>query len=136
MRELNFDTGVVEYRVNGGTVIRFNPADTGFVERLHDLFEKLGREQEALKADEGVFDQIRSREAQMRADIDGVFGPGTCQAVFAGVGVYALAGGLPLWANFLLAVLDEVADAIGQQQKAASPRVEKYMEKYAAWQNR
>lgn len=135
MKELKFDTGVVEYQVNGGAVIRFNPADSKFVERLHGLFEKLGSAQEEL-AQEQIFEQLEEREQQMRQELDGVFGAGTAKAVFPDVGVYALAGGLPLWANFLLAVLDEVENAIGQQKQLASPRVAKYMEKYAAYQKR
>ena len=48
------------------------------------------------------------------------------------LGLYALAGGLPLWANFLLAVLEEVESAVDAQQQAASPRVAYYMERFAA----
>lgn len=136
MKELSFETGVVEYQVNGGEVIRFNPADNRFVERLHGLFEKLGSAQQEIPENEAVFERIREKEAEMRADIDGVFGEGTCRKVFPGVGVYALAGGLPLWANFLLAVLDEVERVMHEQQRAANPRVEKYMEKYAAYRKR
>lgn len=132
MRELNFDTGLTEYQVNGGAVIRFNPADTEFVKGLHHLFEELGQEQEQ-SAGEDVFAAIDRRDAAMRQKIDGLFGPGTCQAVFADRGVYGLAGGLPLWANFLLAVLDEVETVIRAQEQAASPRVAYYMEKYAAY---
>ena len=130
MKELRFDTGVVEYQVNGGAVLRFNPADTNFVRRLHDLFEELGREQEQVEG--GVFDTIARKDAAMREKLDGLFGPGTCQAVFGELGLYALAGGLPLWANFLLAVLEEVEKAVDDQQQAASPRVAYYMEKFAA----
>ena len=129
MKELSFDTGVVEYQVNGGAVLRFNPADTHFVRRLHDLFEELGQEQQA---EGGVFDTLEKKDAAMRERLDGLFGPGTCQAVFGTLGLYALAGGLPLWANFLLAVLEEVESAVDAQQQAASPRVAYYMERFAA----
>lgn len=129
MKELCFDTGVVEYQVNGGYVLRFNPADTNFVRRLHDLFEELGQEQQA---EGGVFEALEKKDAAMRERLDGLFGPGTCQAVFGELGLYALAGGLPLWANFLLAVLEEVESAVDEQQQAASPRVAYYMERFAA----
>ena len=129
MKELCFDTGVVEYQVNGGYVLRFNPADTNFVRRLHDLFEELGQEQQA---EGGVFEALEKKDAAMRERLDGLFGPGTCQAVFGELGLYALAGGLPLWANFLLAVLEEVESAVDAQQQAASPRVAYYMERFAA----
>ena len=136
MRELNFDTGVVEYQVNGGSVIRFNPADTRFVEKLHKLFEKLGATQEEIPGEGQVFALMEQKDAAMRQNLDEVFGEGTAHSLFPDVGLYALAGGLPLWANFLLAVLDEVERAMGEQQRLASPRVEKYMAKYAAYQSR
>lgn len=131
MRELTFDTGVIEYQVNGGNVIAFNPADTVFVKKLHSLFEKLGAEQEQQQGD--VFTVLEQKDAAMRRDIDEVFGAGTCALVFGDKGLYALAGGLPLWANFLLAVLDEVDSSIRQQTEAVSPRVEYYMKKYAGY---
>ena len=74
MKELCFDTGVVEYQVNGGYVLRFNPADTNFVRRLHDLFEELGQEQQA---EGGVFEALEKKDAAMRERLDGLFGPGT-----------------------------------------------------------
>lgn len=131
-KALNFDTGVVEYEVNGGAVIRFNPADTELVKKLHNLFEKLGETQEE-QAGEDVFKTLDEKDAAMRRDIDGVFGEGTSAAVFGGLGLYALAGGLPLWANFLLAVLDEVDGYVTEQQKAASPRMAYYQQKYAKY---
>lgn len=130
MQALQFETGVVEYQVNGGYVLRFNPADTNFVRRLHDLFEELSREQ---PVEGGVFDTLEKKDTAMREKLDGLFGPGTCDGVFGKLGLYALAGGLPLWANFLLAVLDEVEKSVLKQQQAASPRVAYYMEKYAAY---
>lgn len=134
-KALNFDTGVIEYEVNGGAIIRFNPADTVLVKNLSKLFEKLGEEQEQTAGDD-VFKTLEEKDRAMRKDIDSVFGDGTSTAVFGSMGLYALAGGLPLWANFLLAVLDEVDSSIQAQERAASPRVEYYMAKYAKYQKK
>lgn len=127
MKNLNFETGMTEYQVNGGGTIRFNPADAAFVKGLSELFAALGQ------GTEGSLDDLPQREAEVTAKIDALFGPGTSRAVFGDQGAYALAGGLPLWANFLLAVLDEVESAVRAQPAAASPRVEEYMKKYAAY---
>lgn len=47
MEKLNFDTGIKEYQINGGGVLRFNPADTNVYNRFFEAknnIEKLGEE--------------------------------------------------------------------------------------------
>lgn len=142
MKELNFETGLVTYCVNGGYEICFNPADVRFVERLFKTFDGLAKQQEDAQAEgqemsgEELFDYAEQKDRQMRQQIDGIFGASVCDKVFGNQSVYALAGGLPLWCNFLMAVIDEVDSAIVAQQKAASPRVERYMAKYAKYSKR
>jgi hypothetical protein len=143
MKELNFDTGVVAYRVNGGHVIRFNPADNRFVERLFTVFDRLshlqeeGERSDALQEDgAALWASINARDAEMRQHIDSVFGEHTADGIFPDVGVYALADGLPLWMNFFLAVMDEVDSVLAEEQKKANPRVERYMKKYEKYQRK
>ncbi|MBQ9720270.1 MAG: hypothetical protein IJV64_06200 [Oscillospiraceae bacterium] len=62
--------------------------------------------------------------------IDGALGAGCCAAVFGTMNVYALAKGLPVWANLLLAVIDEIDTTFAREQKATNPRLEKYLKKY------
>ena len=66
----------------------------------------------------------------MRELIDGVFGKPVCKELFSGLNVYALADGLPVWCNFLLAVMDEVDTTFSREQKAMNPRIAKYTAKY------
>lgn len=139
MKELNFDTGRVTYRVNGGHEISFNPADVSFVKRLFKTFDGLAKQQEdtqteSQEMDSGaLFDFAEQMDKQMRQQIDDVFGEPVCDKVFGDQSVYALASGLPLWCNFLMAVIDEVDASVTAQQKLASPRVERYMAKYAKY---
>lgn len=44
--------------------------------------------------------------------------------------VYALADGLPVWMNLMLAVLDVVDAKLAQENERANPRLEKYLAKY------
>lgn len=139
MKELNFDTGLVTYLVNGKCEISFNPADVAFVDRLFKVFDNLAKrqdhaeieKQEANGAD--LFALAEQRDRYMREQIDSVFCAPVSDMIFGQVSVYALAGGLPLWCNFLMAVIDEIDDAIQKEQRAASPRVDKYMAKYAKY---
>lgn len=140
MAKLQFDTGVREYEINDSCTVRFNPCDPVFTERLFRVFDKLGRmqedgEKENVGTDDGekLFDLIRERDKEMRADIDSIFGEPVCDRIFAGIGVYALAGGLPLWANFLMAIIDEVDASIIAEQQKGSPRIDHYMKKYGKY---
>lgn len=142
MKELNFDTGLVTYMVNGKCEISFNPADVAFVDRLFKTFDGLAQrqdyaeieKQEASGAD--LFALAEQRDKYMREQIDSIFGEPVSDSIFGNMSVYALAGGLPLWCNFLMAVVDEIDEAIQEEQRAASPRVDKYMAKYAKYKRK
>lgn len=137
MNTLNFDTGLVDFSVNGKCEVSFNPTDTAFVEKMFNVFETLDKTQEAYKdevakmADQRkVFEIARSRDAEMREILDGLFGASVCASVFGEMNVYAMAGGLPVWCNFLLAVIDEVDTTFAREQKQTNPRIAKYTAKY------
>lgn len=137
MKELNFDSGLVTYSLNGKCEVSFNPTDSSFVERLYSAFEELDKKQEGYKAQiekmadkREIFDFTRERDAEMRGVIDGVFDAPVCDAVFGSMNVYALSGGLPVWCNLMLAVMDEIDTTFAREQKATNPRVEKYTKKY------
>lgn len=137
MNALNFDTGIVTFSVNGKAEVSFNPTDSGFVERLFLAFEDLDKKQEAYKEEISkvankleVFEIARVRDREMREMIDGIFQVPVCSAVFGGMNVYALADGLPVWCNFLLAVMEEIDTTFAREQKATNPRIAKYTAKY------
>ena len=142
MKELQFDTGLVTYKVNGSCEITFNPGDIGFVKKLFDLFDRLsGRQETAEKSNEEMsgkelFALTDQWDAEMRADIDGLFGEGVSKALFPTVSVFALAGGFPLWANFCMAVIDEIDGNLVQEEQKARARVDKYMKKYKSYKRR
>lgn len=51
-------------------------------------------------------------------------------AVFGTMNVYALADGLPVWCNLMLAIIDEMDSSFAREKKASNPRVQKYLAKY------
>lgn len=137
MKELNFDTGLVTYDLNGRTQVTFNPTDSAFVEKLFNAFDLLDKKQEAYKAEvertsnnREIFDTARKMDGEMREVVDDIFGSDVCTAVFGNMNVYAMAGGLPVWANLMLAVMDEIDTSFAREQKATNPRIEKYTKKY------
>ena len=125
------------YSINGACEVSFNPTDSNFVERLYTTFEELDRKQDEYKAQveklsdkREIFDYVHERDAEMRGMIDGLFAMPVCDALFGNMNVYAIANGLPVWCNFLLAVMDEVDTTFTKEQKATNPRIAKYTAKY------
>ncbi len=143
MKELNFESGLVTYSLNGACEVTFNPTDSNFVERLYAAFEELDKKQETYKEQirtmedkKEIFDFARERDAEMRGIIDGVFGSSVSEAVFGGMNVYAIANGLPVWCNLMMAVMDEIDTTFTREQKLTNPRISKYTAKYQARQKK
>lgn len=140
MTELSFNTGRRNFNINGVVEVSFNDTDADFVERLYSVFHKLDEQQEKYKdriartADNReVFDFMREMDAGMRSDINELFEQDVCTPLFGRMNVFALADGLPLWANLMLAIMDQLDAAFSREQKATNPRVQKYT---AKWQKR
>ena len=136
MKSLSFSDGLEEYSLNDRVTVRFNPTDASFLERLAALFEKLDALQEEVAAaqettpEEEVFPLARSLDARMRSLLDEFFGVSVCEPLFGSMNLFASAGGLPVWANLLLAVSEEVESAMQGELTAREARIAKYTEKY------
>lgn len=137
MPEIKFETGLVRYQLNGNTEVVFNPTDSAFVERLFNTFDALDKKQDAYKEEiertadkREIFEIARRRDTEMRGMIDEALGAPVCDSLFGGMNVYAMADGLPVWCNLMLAVMDEVDTSFAREQKAMNPRLKHYMNKY------
>lgn len=137
MKNLNFDSGLITYTLNEVCEVSFNPTDSNFTERLYSAFEELDKKQESYKTQvqqmtdkREIFRFARERDAEMREIIDGVFEVPLCDTLFGSMNVYAMANGLPVWCNLMLAVMDEIDTAFSREQKLTNPRVAKYTAKY------
>ena len=137
MKELNFDTGLVTYSLNGKCEVTFNPTDSTFVKRLFDAFERLDQRQEAYRAEvekmadrKQIFTFTQERDKEMREIIDGVFEAPVSEALFGSMNVYSLANGLPVWCNLMLAAMDEIDTVFAREQKTTNARITKYTAKY------
>lgn len=137
MKEIRFETGIETFSLNGSADVSFNPTDSAFVENLFNAFDTLDKRQESYRSEvektadkREVFDVARRMDGEMREIINGVFGADVCGSLFGGMNVYALADGLPVWANLMLAIMDEIDTAFAREQKATNPRIAKYTKKY------
>lgn len=137
MKEIRFETGIETFSLNGSADVSFNPTDSAFVENLFNAFDTLDKRQESYRSEvektadkREVFDVARRMDGEMREIINGVFGADVCGSLFGGMNVYAIADGLPVWANLMLAIMDEIDTAFAREQKATNPRIAKYTKKY------
>ena len=137
MRELKFSDGLEEYRLNDRVTVRFNPTDVGFLEKLSHTFEQLDslqdevrKSRDSITDDREVFPIVRELDAKMRDVINELFGDDVCTPLFGSVNLFASSGGLPLWANLMLAITDEVQSALRGELAAREKRIAKYVEKY------
>lgn len=85
--ELNFESGLKEYTLNGKVTVYFNPTDTRFAERLYTVFEALDKKQEQYKREieqvgdkKEVFDIANARDAEMREMLNSIFETDVCRA--------------------------------------------------------
>ena len=133
MSEIRFDTGVVSFNVNDAVTIEFNPTDREVVEKIYSTFEELDKKQDAYKAEvercadkKEIFEIARRRDQEMREMLDGLFGKPICAPLFGAMNVYAMADGLPVWCNLMLAIVDQIDTTFSRQQKLTNPRIKKY----------
>jgi len=133
-KELNFDTGLVDYTINGCAHVRFNPADISFTERFYDTFMQLdGQQDEFQKRIDEIGDDkaeffayARERDYEMRKLIDSLFHDGLSDEIFGEMSTYAVADGMPLWVNFLFALAQEIRDAYDEEKRKQDPRLKKF----------
>lgn len=137
MKELNFDTGVETFDLNGKIQISFNPTDSNFVDRLFNAYNELDKRQDEYKKKiepitdtREILDLVKEEDEEVRSIIDGVFNAPVCDAVFPNMNVYALSGGMPVWCNLLLAVINELDSAYAREKKAVNQKMAKYTKKY------
>ena len=113
MKSINLNLGVEEYLLAGKVAVAFNPTDMTFLERLSRAFSELDALQEEVRStrekltdDREVFPIARELDGKMRAILNELFGKEICEPLFGSVNLFASSGGLPLWANLLLAITD------------------------------
>lgn len=135
MKQLNVNTGRVAYTVNGESEIYFNPGDPEFAGQIVRAFQKCSEIAQNAKheSNEDIAELLsltHKMDEEVRETIDNAFGEPVCEKVFGKTNAFSLAGGLPLWANFLMAVIDEIDRNMPDEKKKTSQAVQKYVKKY------
>lgn len=125
MEKLTFDAGVKSYRINGGAVLKFNPADPNVYQRFMEAVEKIQElEKNILPKDEDPLKQLCLADKQVKETLSWVFGgDNDFDKLLGGVNLLAMAGnGQRVITNLLEALLPVLTEGA---QICAGVQVEK-----------
>lgn len=126
MRVLNFDSGIVEYRVNGKATLSFNRSDPNLYNRMQDLSSKLAAIDSDLKKEKDAADDglalmkiLSAYDKRIKAELSFVFGEqNDFDAIFEGQNVMSIAGnGQLLITNFLDAIRPVIESGVKEYAK-------------------
>lgn len=140
MTELLFDIGLKEYTVHGvagDVTLRFNPADVNFAKEAYKAFDSLGDkhkeyadELDGEKPSPELFAEVEQIDREMRDLIDDLFHDKVADTIFGHVHAYALAGGAPVWENFMMSVIEQLENSVKRERALADARIQKHTGKY------
>ena len=98
MRDIQFDSGLRSYRINGGEVLRFNPCDPNLYSRFLESVEKLKAleaeltEQAGEAQGEALVKLLQCADEKMKAVLNWVFGEqNDFHKILSGVNLLAVA---------------------------------------------
>ena len=77
-----------------------------------------------------MFHIARELDGKMRGILNDLFGKEICEPLFGGMNLFASSSGLPVWANLMLAVTDEVQEAMQGELDKREERIARYVSKY------
>lgn len=133
---LQIETGLKEFSLNDEVTVRFNPTDSGFVGKIYTTFSDLEKKQEVYqkKIAEGTTEEVleltKNLDKEMRDTLEDIFGVDVVTPLIGSTNVYSMAGGMPVWANILLAVMDELEVSTEEQKKMNAEKIAFYTKKY------
>lgn len=136
MGALNYSAGGKVYDLPNGETVSFDPCNAEFASAVVRAFSNCHKiHQEGTKelpqdVDE-LYKATKKMAGDIRREIDAVFGDGVCDKACCGSSPISISDGLPVWMNFLMAVIDEIDANIPEGEKRSRARVQQYMDKYS-----
>lgn len=149
--KLSFDDGYKLIELNGDPdkVIRINPTDPGFLERIARFPEEVDRiekefgdidiselaELSSTEAEEGtdLFEKVKKAaeivprlEKALRELVNSVFGYDISSIAFGTDSCYAMAGGRPIFMNFMSSILTWIEQASFAERELSEKKIGKY----------
>lgn len=136
MDNLNFDVGYKEYSINGdeSRILRIKMTDYAIFDRFTKAMkqiDKIAKEYENSTAN--TFDEANnlfvSVDRKIRKQIDFIFDGDVSDIIFGNTNCISIAGGKPVFQNFLEVILPSIKKDIGVEQQKIAEKVHKYTSK-------
>jgi hypothetical protein len=147
--KLSFDDGykTIEFNGDPNKIIRINPTDMAFVNRIASLSdnakaisEKYGdinfdsvRELKNLDSDDPDFEKMKEAaetldkvEKSIRELIDSTFESPVCDIVFGKTSCISPAGGMPIYLNFIGVIFEFIKTEMEKQNAKSEAKMSKY----------
>lgn len=135
MGALNYTAGKRQYTLPSGAVIHFDPCDSEFANKIIVAVRNCNKIQNSFPKEpftdlDEQLNFIQKMNGDIREEIDKAFGEPVCEKACCGSSPISLSDGLPVWMNFLMAVIDEIDANMPEGEKRSRARVQQYMDKY------
>lgn len=134
---IRIDTGIKEFDLNGAVTVYFCPTDVTFAEKLFSIEEAIEKKTEEyseridkLEDNKDVFEAANALDREIREMLNSIFDTDICTPLVGTTKIYAIANGLPIWANTILGLIDAMDADLEEQKKRTKQRIKKYTEKY------
>ena len=115
MENLKLDLGTVEYRIQGGGVLRFNPADPNVYARfldshkgLEQIRKNFRQSAKSAQAGEQVLQLLREADMELKKLLERVFPGNDFQEALGGVNLLAMGSNGKTVAENLLTALEQI----------------------------
>ena len=140
---IQFETGIEEFSLNGKVSVTFMPTDIHFINRVINAFNEIQSMYETYQAAiepyqgsdseedaKAVYEIAEKADAKIRDKINAVFDKDVCTPTIGYSSILSPAGGLPIWQNMLLSIIDRFDSQLMEEQKKTNPRLAEYTRKY------
>lgn len=133
MNNLSFEVGYKEYSINGdeSRILRINTSDMNIITRMNKAekeLQKIADKCNSATADNAI-ETLSYLDNEVRKQINYVFDGDVSNIIFGNTNSISLAGGKPIFENFLEAVLPIIKEDISTEQKKIERKVSKYTSK-------
>lgn len=139
MQNINFDTGIKEYSINGdeSKIIRFSTTDYGIIDRIKTAMQAISALEKKYKTaeqtdatDDAVNDMLVSVDKAIRDQINYIFDSDVCTMAFGNTNCLSdTKSGDPLFANFLNAIVPLIKKDMSSAVQNQGKLINKYTSK-------
>ncbi|MDY4812926.1 MAG: hypothetical protein SO152_03645 [Ruminococcus sp.] len=134
MKNLDFNTSYKEYSINGDTnrVLRIKTTDMNILSRIRKAekqLRKIADDCSNITDNSKVVETITELDVKVREQIDFIFDDKVSDIIFGNTNCLSIAGGKPIFENFLDVVLPVIKEDISSEQQNLEKMIGKYTSK-------